>query len=495
MVLGQSLIVILTALTVSICSDPDVDPQILYTTEAFYTPLLLNRTGWSFGGVPVTQLEVMPSLSGHADLLNWMFYFRRPNSPIGFIYGTPPLNDDGDIDIDLVILNRVTFNTTSYRLKYRILNRDEIYKFQVEMKFFDMDIEDFFNGGMLTTVQDIFANRLWQSGDHNANSVYVTQVARPIHVGGRFPLDPSEKECVVIRVGCNHNFTQQLYRLESEVRQIKNRDPCPKHYKATTVDVKLYFIIMATSDNNKGDYEDISDQLYPDRKRKSASPSEKQSSFWYDLLTGNKNTAENFVRIRCRYKVEKALNESPLVKLLVSALRSKGCEIDMNRHICCENCGEQVTGGYDTTRNQIVVCHNRVYTKEMTAAVIGHELIHMFDYCRAKLDFNNLDHIACSEIRAANLVHCSMTSSFFSGTTGFNKIGASHRECVKAKALSSILAVRKGMPIEQAAQVVDRVFDRCYNDLEPIGRRIRLNSRHIKWAYRERFLYDYDSFT
>lgn len=75
-------------------------------------------------------------------------------------------------------------------------------------------------------------------------------------------------------------------------------------------------------------------------------------------------------------------------------------EIDMNRHICCENCGEQVTGGYDTTRNQIVVCHNRVYTKEMTAAVIGHELIHMFDYCRAKLDFNNLDHIACSEVNS-----------------------------------------------------------------------------------------------
>ncbi|OTF83152.1 alpha-sarcoglycan-like protein-like protein, partial [Euroglyphus maynei] len=101
--------------------DPDVEPQILYTTEAFYTPLLLNRTGWSFGA---TQLEVMPSLSGHADLLYWMRYFRRPNSPIGFIYGSPPHNDDGDIDIDMVILNRVTFNTTSYRLKYRILNRD-----------------------------------------------------------------------------------------------------------------------------------------------------------------------------------------------------------------------------------------------------------------------------------------------------------------------------------------------------------------------------------
>ncbi|XP_027195000.1 sarcoglycan alpha [Dermatophagoides pteronyssinus] len=237
MILGKSLIVVLATLTIIICSDPDVDPQILYTTEAFYTPLWLNRTGWSFGGVPVTQLEIMPSLSGHADLLYWMRYFRRSDSPVGFIYGSPPQNDDGDIDIDLVILNRVTFNTTSYRLKYRILNRNEIFKFQVEMKFFDMDIEDFFNGGMMITVQDIFANRLWQNSNNSAaDSVYITQVARPIDVGGRFPLDPNEKECVVVRIGNSHNFTEQLYRLESEVRQIKNRNPCPKHYKATTVE-------------------------------------------------------------------------------------------------------------------------------------------------------------------------------------------------------------------------------------------------------------------
>ena len=121
--------------------DPDVDPQILYTTEAFYTPLWLNRTGWSFGGVPVTQLEIMPSLSGHADLLYWMRYFRRSNSPVGFIYGSPPQNDDGDIDIDLVILNRVTFNTTSYRLKYRILNRNgnsiiTLINFQIKLLIF-----------------------------------------------------------------------------------------------------------------------------------------------------------------------------------------------------------------------------------------------------------------------------------------------------------------------------------------------------------------------
>ena len=66
--------------------------------------------------------------------------------------------------------------------------------------------------------------------------------------------------------------------------------------------------------------------------------------------------------------------------------------------------------------------------------------------------------------------------------------------CVKAKAVSSILLFRKDMPREEAWEVVDRVFDRCYNDLEPIGRRIRRGSKHMEWAYRERYHYNYDSF-
>ncbi|UXI16258.1 magnesium-dependent phosphatase 1-like [Sarcoptes scabiei] len=179
---------------------------------------------------------------------------------------------------------------------------------------------------------------------------------------------------------------------------------------------------------------------------------------------------------------------------MMAALKSKGCQIDFERNICCENCSSEVTGGYDTARNQIVVCHNRVYTKEMTGAVLAHEMIHMFDYCRAEMDFNNLEHIACSEIRAANLLHCSMISSLLIGSTSIVNIAQTHKDCVKAKAVSSILAIRKNFPIEKAMNIVDKVFDQCYNDLEPMGRRIRLNSDHVKWIYRERFLYDYDSF-
>ncbi len=35
--------------------------------------------------------------------------------------------------------------------------------------------------------------------------------------------------------------------------------------------------------------------------------------------------------------------------------------------------------------------------------VLTHELIHVYDDCRANVDWDNLQHVACSEIRAASL--------------------------------------------------------------------------------------------
>ena len=61
--------------------------------------------------------------------------------------------------------------------------------------------------------------------------------------------------------------------------------------------------------------------------------------------------------------------------------------------------------------------------------------------------------------------------------------------CVKRKAVESIVAVRT-VTQEQAMVVVDKVFDRCYNDLEPFGRRIRSQS-DAKLALAESHLYGY----
>ena len=51
-------------------------------------------------------------------------------------------------------------------------------------------------------------------------------------------------------------------------------------------------------------------------------------------------------------------------------------------------------------------------SEQMTQGVLAHEMIHMFDFCRHQLDFKDVHHLACTEIRAANLTHCSFMSAW-----------------------------------------------------------------------------------
>lgn len=127
----------------------------------------------------------------------------------------------------------------------------------------------------------------------------------------------------------------------------------------------------------------------------------------------------------------------------------------------------------------------------LVQGVLTHELIHMFDYCKNQLDFKNLDHLACTEIRAANLAHCSFLSAVSNGDASFFNIKEAHQYCVRNKALSSILAVRTVSEVD-AMKAIDRVFPKCYSDLEPIGRRLRRNSEDIERAYAEGYYYGYE---
>ena len=42
-----------------------------------------------------------------------------------------------------------------------------------------------------------------------------------------------------------------------------------------------------------------------------------------------------------------------MVKLLLSALKSSGCPIEISRHVSCESCKSRVNGGFDPTANQV----------------------------------------------------------------------------------------------------------------------------------------------
>jgi len=65
------------------------------------------------------------------------------------------------------------------------------------------------------------------------------------------------------------------------------------------------------------------------------------------------------------------------------------------------------------------------------------------------------------------------------------------QNCVKTKALASVLAVRN-ISHQAAVDAVERVLPKCYADLEPIGRRIRRNSTDQQKAFMEAPMYGYD---
>merc|ERR1719312_1966675 len=100
----------------------------------------------------------------------------------------------------------------------------------------------------------------------------------------------------------------------------------------------------------------------------------------------------------------------PMVRHMLSALKSSGCPVDLTSQISCEMCQQgpniEHLGGYDEKYNQIFICSNNCTSPGQTHGVLVRNLFHMFDRCVNQVDFNNPDHLACTEIRKANLAGC-----------------------------------------------------------------------------------------
>ncbi|XP_036107586.1 mitochondrial inner membrane protease ATP23 homolog isoform X1 [Molossus molossus] len=188
---------------------------------------------------------------------------------------------------------------------------------------------------------------------------------------------------------------------------------------------------------------------------------------------------------KCQLMLLKTLQTNPYVKLLLDAMKHSGCAVNRERHFSCEDCNGNVSGGFDASMSQfyeIVLCQNNIRNQAHMNRVVTHELIHAFDHCRAHVDwFTNVRHLACSEIRAANLSgDCSLVNEIFRLHFGLKQ---HHQTCVRDRAILSILAVRN-ISKEVAEKAVDEVFESCFNDHEPFGR-IPHNKTYAKYAHRD----------
>lgn len=196
-------------------------------------------------------------------------------------------------------------------------------------------------------------------------------------------------------------------------------------------------------------------------------------------------------RMRCEDKVRTVFAQSSELKLLAGAMKKYGCDFNLLRHVSCEKC-KNCSGGFDPDTKQIILCYTNTLRSDTVMATMMHEMVHMFDYCRVKFDFSNLEHVACSEIRAANLTYCSISDRIMHGGPGLLDFKKTHQYCVKDVAFQSIKAYSPESSDSQLWSIIDKVFPNCYNDLEPFGRRPTSGIHDLKHSYRERFRYGYD---
>ena len=105
---------------------------------------------------------------------------------------------------------------------------------------------------------------------------------------------------------------------------------------------------------------------------------------------------------KCQAELEDIVINNPMVAFLLEKLEQSGCAVD-KRFFRVEKCHKEVVGGFEP-RKGISLCHNQIQTRTEMENMLAHELIHAYDDCtRKKMDWLDVRHHACSEVRAANL--------------------------------------------------------------------------------------------
>ncbi|OAV97032.1 hypothetical protein PTTG_06422 [Puccinia triticina 1-1 BBBD Race 1] len=133
------------------------------------------------------------------------------------------------------------------------------------------------------------------------------------------------------------------------------------------------------------------------------------------------------------------------------------------------------------TGGQIKLCAESLASKGHLEDVLSHELIHAYDHGRFAIDWTNLRHIACTEIRANALSgDCKWTREVDRHNFNFAR---QRQICARRRAILSVAQhISAGSPqpgngdetsssaalaSKQAEEVVDQVWSSCWNDTRP----------------------------
>lgn len=175
--------------------------------------------------------------------------------------------------------------------------------------------------------------------------------------------------------------------------------------------------------------------------------------------------------LKCYEYRDWMLKYSPTVRFMVQAITklNKGSDSKFDdSKIICDYCPDWKGGGFHPELG-ILLCQNRLRDKWHLEDTLSHELIHYFDDLKWQVDWLNLKHHACSEIRASSLSgECRFWEEFKRRgfRTGFH-VARGHQDCVRRRAIISVSGNPNCQSKEHAAKIVDEVWDSCFADTRP----------------------------
>ncbi|KAI3399042.1 hypothetical protein diail_7842 [Diaporthe ilicicola] len=146
-------------------------------------------------------------------------------------------------------------------------------------------------------------------------------------------------------------------------------------------------------------------------------------------------------------------------------------------NVLCRRCPARLTPGMQVERQSggfepahgILVCANEVRNRGHLEDTLAHEMVHAYDQLRFEVDFRgerDLRQAACTEIRASMLSgECRWTREVL--TRGNYTLTEQFQNCVRWRAVQSMMARPWVKTDVQAVKVVNEVWDSCFSDTRP----------------------------
>ncbi|KAK1768646.1 peptidase M76 family protein [Phialemonium atrogriseum] len=181
---------------------------------------------------------------------------------------------------------------------------------------------------------------------------------------------------------------------------------------------------------------------------------------------------------RCEEYRDWLFAHSPTVRFLRERVSALNGSLDAS-NVVCRRCPARLTEDGDVVRQSggfspghgILLCANEIRDRGHLEDSLAHEMVHAWDHLRWKVDFageKDLRQAACAEIRASALSgECRWTRETM--TRGNWKLTQQFQNCVRMRAVQSVMARPRCKDDVHAVKVVNEVWDSCFNDTRPFN--------------------------